>query len=82
MVPGYPVRILPRDDAAAEALKRRALTNLYNPRTAWLDHAHRRYDEAVSEAYGWGDDWRAALLQDDAILTRLFPLWARSALPA
>ena len=38
----------------------------------------RRYDmavdEAVAEAYGWGDDWRAGLLTDDEILARLFRL--------
>jgi hypothetical protein len=54
-VPGYPDRILPKDDAAAAVLKKRALTNLYNARPAWLDHAHRALDEAVAEAYGWGD---------------------------
>jgi hypothetical protein len=55
-------------------LKKRTLTNLYNQRPAWLDHAHRRLDEAVAEAYGWGDDWRAGRLTDDAILARLFAL--------
>ena len=59
VVPGYPDRLLPVDDAAAEVLKKRTLTNLYNQRPAWLDHAHARLDEAVAEAYGWGDDWRA-----------------------
>ena len=74
VVPGYPDRILPRDDAAAVVLKKRTLTNLYNARPAWLDHAHRALDEAVAEAYGWGDDWRAGLLTDDEILARLFRL--------
>ena len=55
-------------------LKKRTLTNLYNQRPAWLDHAHARLDEAVAEAYGWGDDWRAGRLDDDAILARLFAL--------
>ncbi len=71
---GYPDRILPKDDAAAAVLKKRTLTNLYNARPAWLDHAHRTLDEAVAEAYGWGDDWRAGLLTDDEILARLFRL--------
>ena len=31
-------------------------------------------DEAVAEAYGWGDDWRAGLLTEDEILARLFRL--------
>jgi hypothetical protein len=34
-------------------LKKRTLTNLYNQRPAWLDHAHRTLDEAVFAAYGW-----------------------------
>lgn len=74
VVPGYPDRILPRDDAAAKELARRTLTNLYNARPAWLDHAHRALDEAVADAYGWGDDFRAGLLTDDEILARLFRL--------
>ena len=40
VVPGYPNRILPRDEAAAKVLKTRTLTNLYNQRPAWLDMAH------------------------------------------
>ena len=73
-VPGYPDRILPKDDAAAAILKKRTLTNLYNARHPWLDHAHRALDEAVAEAYGWGDDWRAGLLTGDEVLARLFHL--------
>jgi type II restriction/modification system DNA methylase subunit YeeA len=74
VVPGYPDRILPKDDAAAKELKKRTLTNLYNARPAWLDHAHKALDEAVAEAYGWGDDWRAGMLTEDEILARLFKL--------
>lgn len=74
MVPGYPDRILPVSPEAERELKKRTLTNLYNARPAWLDHAHRDLDEAVAEAYGWGDDWRAGLLTDDEILARLFRL--------
>jgi type II restriction/modification system DNA methylase subunit YeeA len=74
VVPGYPDRILPKDDAAAKLLAKRTLTNLYNARPAWLDHAHRALDEAVADAYGWGDDWRAGALTDDEILARLFRL--------
>lgn len=74
VVEGYPDRILPKDEAAARELKKRTLTNLYNARPAWLDHAHRALDEAVAEAYGWGDDYRAGLLTDDEILARLFRL--------
>ncbi|NBB81053.1 MAG: class I SAM-dependent DNA methyltransferase, partial [Verrucomicrobia bacterium] len=74
VVPGYPDRILPKDEAAEKELKKRTLTNLYNVRPAWLDHAHRALDETVAEAYGWGDDWRAGSLTDDEILARLFRL--------
>jgi type II restriction/modification system DNA methylase subunit YeeA len=69
VVPGYPDRILPKDEAAAAVLKKRTLTNLYNERPAWLDMAHRRLDEAVAAAYGW-----PAGLSDDEILERLFAL--------
>ncbi len=74
VVPGYPDRILPKDETAAKALKKRTLTNLYNVRPAWLDHAHKALDDAVAEAYGWGDDWRAGKLTEDEILARLFNL--------
>lgn len=74
VVAGYPDRILPKDEDAAKILKTRTLTNLYNTRPAWLDNAHKVLDEAVAEAYGWGDDWRAGLLNEDEILSRLFAL--------
>ena len=74
VVEGYPDRLIPKDDKAAKELKKRTLTNLYNARPAWLDHAHKKLDEAVAEAYGWGDDWRAEKLTDDEILARLFKL--------
>lgn len=74
VVPGYPDRILPVSEAAALVLKKRTLTNLYNQRPAWLDNAHKSLDEAVAEAYGWGDDWRANKLTEDEILARLFAL--------
>ena len=57
VVPGFPDRILPRNAAAAQALKARTLTKLYNtrgtPEGAWLDGLHQRLDEAVAAAYGW-----------------------------
>jgi type II restriction/modification system DNA methylase subunit YeeA len=68
VVPGYPDRIVPKSEHAAE-LKKRTLTNLYNQRPAWLDHAHRVLDEAVAAAYGWPVD-----LSDDEILRRLLTL--------
>jgi hypothetical protein len=48
VVPGFPDRILPRDEAAAKELKTRTLTNLYNQRPAWLDHVHQELDAAVA----------------------------------
>lgn len=74
VVPGYPERILPKEGAAEAILKKRTLTNLYNERPAWLDHAHAALDEAVAEAYGWSEDWRAGKLTEDEILARLFRL--------
>ena len=74
VVPGFPDRILPINEAAGKALAKRTLTNLYNARPAWLNHAHHALDEAVAEAYGWGDDFRAGALTDDEILARLFRL--------
>jgi type II restriction/modification system DNA methylase subunit YeeA len=69
VVPGYPDRLLPRDEAAAKALKKRTLTNLYNEKPHWLEMAHRDLDVAVAAAYGWPDD-----LTDDEILEGLFAL--------
>lgn len=74
VVAGYPDRILPKDETAAKELAKRTLTNLYNARPGWLDNAHKALDEAVADAYGWGDDWRAGALSDDEILARLFRL--------
>jgi type II restriction/modification system DNA methylase subunit YeeA len=74
VVPGYPDRVLPKNEEAAKELKKRTLTNLYNARPQWLSNAHAELDEAVAEAYGWGDEWRAGLLTDDEILARLFRL--------
>ena len=55
-VPGFPKRPVPRDEAAAKALKKRTLTNLYNARPQWLDDAHAALDAAVASAYGWQPD--------------------------
>ena len=69
VVPGYPERVLPVDEAAAKLLKKRTLTNLYNERPAWLDHAHRELDAAVAEAYGWEPD-----IPEEEVLRRLLAL--------
>lgn len=69
VVPGYPDRILPVNEAAAVELKKRTLTNLYNARPSWLNNAHRALDEAVAAAYGWEADF-----SDDEVLSRLLKL--------
>ncbi len=74
VVPGYPDRLLPVDEKAAAVLKTRTLTQLYNARPAWLEHAHKALDQAVAEAYGWGENWRAGRMGEDEILARLFRL--------
>lgn len=74
VIPGYPDRLIPVDAAAAAALKKRTLTNLYNERPAWLDMAHRDLDRAVAAAYGWEADFDAGALTDDEVLARLFAL--------
>ena len=50
-------------------LDKRTLTNLYNQRPTWLDHAHAELDAAVLAAYGWPAD-----LPDTEILERLLTL--------
>ena len=69
VVPGYPDRILPRDEKAAAVLAKRTLTILYNQRPAWLVIAHTELDAAVAAAYGWPTD----IAMDDA-LERLLAL--------
>lgn len=62
-------RRIPKDAECAKKLAKRTLTNLYNQRPTWLDLAHRKLDESVFAAYGWGVD-----LSDDEILARLLAL--------
>ncbi len=68
-VAGYPKRSVPRDEAAAQALSTRTLTNLYNARPQWLTDAHEALDEAVASAYGWPAD-----ISDDDVLRELLAL--------
>jgi len=63
------VRLVPADEKAAAALKKRTLTNLYNDRPAWLANAHRNLDETVFAAYGWPPS-----LSDDELLAKLLEL--------
>ena len=68
-VPGYPKRPVPRDQQAANELKKRTLTNLYNTRPQWLADAHQALDEAVAAAYGW-----PAVISDEDTLRELLTL--------
>ena len=68
-VSGYPKRPVPRDEAAATALKTRTLTSLYNARPTWLADAHAALDAAVATAYGWPAD-----ISNDAALSELLAL--------
>ena len=63
------VLLVPIDEKAAQALKKRTLTNLYNERPTWLANAHRTLDEAVFVAYGWSPS-----LTDDELLAKLLDL--------
>ena len=54
-VPGFPKRPVARDETAANELKARTLTNLYNARPQWLANAHAALDAAVAAAYGWDE---------------------------
>ena len=69
VVPGYPDRILPKNEKAAAELKKRTLTNLYNARPQWLADAHGDLDAAVAAAYGWPAD-----ISDDDALAKLLEL--------
>lgn len=69
VVPGFPDRLIPKNEKAAVELKKRTLTNLYNTRPAWLAKAHADLDAAVAAAYGWPSD----ITEDDA-LARLLEL--------
>ncbi len=80
IVPGYPDRLIPKNEAAAAILRRRTLTNLYNqrgtPEAAWLDTLHQKLDEAVAAAYGF-----PANPTDEDVLSRLLALNLARAAP-
>lgn len=69
VVEGYPERVIPVDERAANELAQRTLGQLYAHPPAWLVDAHRLLDEAVAAAYGWSAD-----LADSEILARLLAL--------
>lgn len=52
-----------------EDIRSRTLTNLYNERPSWLEHAHQSLDQAVFAAYGW-----EVSMDQDEILRRLIVL--------
>ena len=66
-VPGYPKRPVARNESAANKLKKRTLTNLYNARPQWLTDAHAALDAAVAAAYGWNAD----ISEEDALAALL-----------
>ena len=66
-VPGYPKRLMPRNEAMAKELKKRTLTNLYNTCPQWLADAHAALDAAVAEAYGWDE----GISEDEALANLL-----------
>ncbi len=68
-VAGYPKRPVPRNEHAANELKQRTLTSLYNTRPKWLADAHEALDEAVAAAYGWPSD-----ISDEDVLRELLEL--------
>ena len=63
------LRLVPKDEECAAKLKRRTLTNLYNERPTWLEHAHAKLDAAVLAASGW-----PPTLTDDQLLEKLLAL--------
>ena len=68
-VPGYRKRPVPRDEAAAKALKKRTLTNLYKARPQWLVDAHVALDAGAATAYGW-----SAHISNDEVLREFLAL--------
>lgn len=73
-MPGYPDRILSRDDAAVAVLKKRTLTNLHNARPPGSTMPMPMRRSTRPRPMVWGDDWRVGPLADDEILARLFAL--------
>ena len=61
-----PDRLLSKDEAAEKELKKRTLTNRYNARPAWLDHARKALDKVVAGACGRDADWRTGARTDES----------------
>jgi hypothetical protein len=62
-------RLLPNDEDAEKALKKRTLTVLYNDPPSWLREMHEEIDRAVLDAYGLPAD-----ASEQAILAHLLAL--------
>jgi hypothetical protein len=75
IIPGFPDRLLPRDETARALLGARTLTALYNDPPEWLVEVHKELDAAVAAAYGWP----AEISEHDAIEAQLRLNQARSA---
>ena len=54
----------------SEAEQRRAT----KARAAIVDRLHEQLDQAVADAYGWGEEWRAGALGPSEIVARLVTL--------
>jgi hypothetical protein len=67
-------QIVPVDENALKALKKRTLTVLYNDPPAWLRELHEELDRAVLDAYGLPGD-----ASEQAILAHLLALNAERA---
>jgi type II restriction/modification system DNA methylase subunit YeeA len=64
-----PPRLVPVDEAAANELKERTLTKLYNQRPGWLDMLHEELDRQVLAAYRLPDN-----VSNDDLLAELLKL--------
>jgi hypothetical protein len=51
----------------SEAEQRRAV----KARAAIVDRLHEQIDQAVADAYGWGEEWKAGVLGPSEIVARL-----------
>jgi hypothetical protein len=67
----YPDRICPVSEEAAQKLKRRTLTELYNQWPQWLAELHDRLDRSVAAAYGWPEDISAENALEELIKLNL-----------
>ena len=78
VVPGYPNRFTPKDEEAAQELKNRTLTNLYNAQPQWLTNAHavlERLSQTLRERRRGQQELKAMTAETRA------SAWILSALP-